>query len=537
MELSELPFFPQESGILPEKVSSIGELIGDGHQITKFADDGLIGFYAVKIVSSNAKKMATFLQLAMGFEEIAYRGLETSSKKIASHVVRNGEIIFEIVNTLESVDEDYLHYPMDSMPQWQYKLDRQSIIDQHCEILKHYILSIGEEYADKMTHNGFNYNRAMEHFINSIVNDKEYKNLLRQYRKLVNNLTQFAETTLYDIFDIYSMQSFLTRHGEGVNDILLQVVNVDTTFEKAIQNGAQIIKPPKVYRDELGSVKAATILIPYTDIRHTLIQKIDYKGPYFPNYKSPREGGEEFLSTLRFLPPVNLNCIDHCVQNYDWYQMTPQAEFYAKIFGLHKFWSVDEQDVSTTNTALRSIVMASSNGKVKIPINEPARGVMRGQIEEFYDYNGGPGVQHIALSTYDIIEAVSSLKARGIEFNSITSQYYDNLLRRLNNDQIELYEDFETLQSLNILVDYDAKSKMKAKNSKFRCNYILQIFTKPLHDRPTLFIEIIQRHHHNGFGKGTFKGLFETIENEQRLRGTLTAVDEDESDNDSILLM
>lgn len=537
MELSELPFFPQDCETLPERITTIEDLLKDGAQISKFPEDGLIGFYGVKVVSSNAKEMATFLELSMGFEEIAYRGLETNSRKIASHVVRNGNIVFEIVNTLEPVNEEYVHYPMQSNPSFQYKMERSALIDDHCQSLKQYIMDIGQEYAERMTHDGFNYHQSMEHYINSVVHSHEFKDIISKYKTLVNNLTQFAENTLYDIFDIYSMQKFLTRHGEGINDILLEVVDVDATFEKAVQNGAYIIKPPKLYRDELGSVKSATIIIPYTDIRHTLIQKIDYTGPYLPNYGKPSEKEERFKVFTRSLPPVELNYIDHCVQNYDWYQMMPQAEFYAKIFGLHKFWSVDEQDVSTTNTALKSIVMASSNGKIKIPINEPARGKMKSQIEEFYDYNGGPGVQHIALRTYNIVEAVSSLKCRGIEFNTISSSYYDNLLKRLQNDQIELFEDIDELKELNILVDYDSGSKMKMKNNKFRCNYILQIFTKPLHDRPTLFIEIIQRHHHNGFGKGTFKGLFETVENEQRLRGTLTMVEEDESDNDSILLM
>lgn len=177
--------------------------------------------------------------------------------------------------------------------------------------------------------------------------------------------------------------------------------------------------------------------------------------------------------------------------------------------------------MSTGATALKSVVMASANGKVKMPINEPAKGIMKGQIEEFYEFYKGPGVQHIALITRDIIALVKAMRLRGIDFNTISDAYYKNLEERLNKDSIKLFESFEELKALHILVDFDLASKYLHRDGRYRCHYILQIFTKPLHDRPTLFLEIIQRHHHNGFGKGTFKGLFETIEAQQRLRGTL----------------
>ncbi|CAH2354308.1 hypothetical protein CLIB1423_15S03224 [[Candida] railenensis] len=163
--------------------------------------------------------------------------------------------------------------------------------------------------------------------------------------------------------------------------------------------------------------------------------------------------------------------------------------------------------------------MASSNGNVKIPINEPGEGKKRGQIEEFYDFNEGPGIQHVAIRTKNILATVKSLYSRGIEFNTMTSSYYDDLKKRLERDGVLILEDLNELRKLNILVDYDPNSRNKKTNV---CNYILQIFTKPFSDRPTLFFEVIQRRHHNGFGKGTFKGLFESIEAQQMKRGTLT---------------
>lgn len=540
--LEELPFHPSDDDITstPEISKDPKELLLDGYQNTKYPADGFLDFFAIKICSSNAKKMASFLELSMGFEEVAYKGLETKSKKIASHVVKNGNIFFEIVNTLEMVEENYENYPMNELPNFTYnEFDRNDLFNEFINKLKIYIFSIAERYTSKLTNDDHNQTMAMRNFRNSLINTSQYKDIVQQYKKSINNLTDITENLLYDIFDSYLIQNFITKHGEGVNDILIKVTDVDEIFKKAIDSGAKIIKPLKVYRDSYGSVKSATISVPFTDIRHTLIENIDYNGPYLPGYEKPESKDGEYLKSLKNLPPVDLNIIDHCVQNYTWNEMMTQAEFYAKIFGLHKFWSVDEQDVSTGETALRSIVMASSNGKIKIPINEPAKGLKRGQIEEFYDYNGGPGVQHIALKTYDIIKAVKSLKARGIEFNTISDSYYEVLTKRLRKDKIVLFENFKEIKELGILVDFDAMTKYEYKKSKFRCNYILQIFTKPLHDRPTLFIEIIQRHHHSGFGKGTFKGLFETIEAQQKIRGTLTAVDgnSDEFDDDKDLLI
>ena len=203
--------------------------------------------------------------------------------------------------------------------------------------------------------------------------------------------------------------------------------------------------------------------------------------------------------------------IDHCVGNQDWNEMASACAFYEQCLSFHRFWSVDDSQICTDFSALSSIVMASANDVVKMPINEPARAKKRSQIEEFVIFNSGPGVQHIALLTPDIISTVSAMRARGVEFISVPNTYYDTLRHRLSTEKRswQLREDLDVVQSLNILIDYDEQG------------YLLQLFTKPLIDRPTVFIEIIQRNNFDGFGIGNFKSLFEAIEREQAERGNL----------------
>ncbi|KAH3681953.1 hypothetical protein WICPIJ_007072 [Wickerhamomyces pijperi] len=307
------------------------------------------------------------------------------------------------------------------------------------------------------------------------------------------------------------MHNFIKKHGDGVKDVSFEVSDVDLVFKHAIRAGAKAICEPRILSDEFGSIKKATIQV-FEDIFHTLIEVQDYKGVYLPNYRAVENNGftdEMHGSALSLLPPVKLDVIDHCVQNKDWNMMDEGCDVYSKVFGFHQFWSVDENDVSTEFSALRSMVMASSNDVIKMPINEPAEGLCRSQIEEFLDFYDGPGVQHIAVATPNIIESVRNMKARGAEFISVPELYYENLLPRLLATGIHIQEDLDKLKELGILIDFDENG------------YLLQIFTKPLADRPTFFLEIIQRHNHNGFGKGNFKALFQTIEQEQRLRGTL----------------
>lgn len=524
-----LPFQVHNDDLtLPESDDTAKELLRDGHINMKYAKDGIQDFFAVRIASSNAKAIARYFELTMGFKEIAYKGLETKLTKLASHVLKNGNVLIEVMNTLTKVEENYPNYPNNQII--NYQTIKESMNEEILNKLQKIVFEIGEKYIGiMMGHNTelINYEIGINNFTSSVTRLAEYKEIIRDYQTNLTRITDLTEKLLYDIFDGYAIQGFLLTHGEGVHDIMLMVEDAESIFKRATRAGAKIVKPPKVYSDHQGSVKMATIQIPQTDIQHTLVENIDYKGEYLPGYGKPLTKEVIFDKTLTKLPPINLVKIDHCVENYTWNQMMAKAEFYAQILGLHKFWSVDEQDVSTGETALRSIVMASSNGQVKIPINEPAKGKKKSQIEEFYDFNGGPGVQHLALRTYDILECVRLMQKRGIEFNTISQRYYTNLKSRLQKDRIELFEEIKAIEKYGILVDYDPSTKyiFDEEHGRYRCNYILQIFTKPNHDRPTLFIEIIQRHHHNGFGKGTFKGLFETIEEQQRLRGTLTDSD------------
>lgn len=473
ISLAQLPFFVPET-----TEEAVAELLTNGNSTMKWAQDGILGFHSIKFCSSNARQTAQYFELAFGFEPVAFRGLETGSRILASHVVRNGPVVFEIVNGLQEVPEE--------------EDKRRALFAQ----LKH--MSSAYKQAS-------NANSAVAGAI--------------------------AAQIARDMEDAQLVQRFVCAHGDGAWDVLLCVEDAWALFVRAVSGGAVALHPPELLLDEHGSVCVATVGVPGTDICHTLVQNIDYRGAYLPHF-APAPPAP--ATTLR-APSVRLNCVDHAVQNYSWNQMDTYSAFYARCFGFRKYWSVDEQAVLTGKTALRLVVMSSSNGRVKIPINEPALGTRRGQIEEFCDFFGGPGVQHIALRTRDILWAVGLLRERGVQFNDIGPEYYENLESRLQEDRIELFEDFEELRRNHILVDYDASSRYEVPGEKGpvgRCNYIAQIFTTPLHDRPTLFIEIIQRRHHNGFGKGTFKGLFESIERQQELRGTLTLVGEEEEEGE-----
>jgi 4-hydroxyphenylpyruvate dioxygenase len=252
-------------------------------------------------------------------------------------------------------------------------------------------------------------------------------------------------------------------------------------------------------------VRLATIRT-YGDTTHTLIQKNNYGGIFLPGYR-PESTSADPLQ--KFLPQVKLEAIDHCVGNQDWDEMESACEYYEKVLGFHRFWSVDDKDICTEYSALKSIVMSSPNDVVKMPINEPAKGKKQSQIEEYVDFYGGPGVQHIALRTDNIVRDITNLKARGVEFIKVPETYYDSMKLRLKKSGLKLNEDFEVLKSLDILIDFDEGG------------YLLQLFTKHLMDRPTVFIEIIQRNNFDGFGAGNFKSLFEAIEREQDARGNL----------------
>lgn len=300
----------------------------------------------------------------------------------------------------------------------------------------------------------------------------------------------------------------LEKHGDAVKDVAFEVDDVYAVYDQAISQDAVSVQAPITSSDSYGSVTTA-IIRTYGDTTHTLISRNDYTGPFLPHFAPIPASKHDPLHAL--LPPVPLAAIDHCVGNQDWGQMEAACAYYERCLSFHRFWSVDDAQISTEFSALNSIVMASPNNAVKMPINEPATGKKKSQIEEYVDFYGGAGVQHIALRTSDIVQAVTNLRARGTEFISVPSTYYETMAQRLKTDKRgwKLQEDFAVLQRLNILIDFDEGG------------YLLQLFTKPLMDRPTVFLEIIQRNGFEGFGAGNFKSLFEAIEREQEERGNL----------------
>lgn len=317
-------------------------------------------------------------------------------------------------------------------------------------------------------------------------------------RQTITKAPMKEQRLLDEIYD------HLDKHGDAVKDVSFEVDDVRAVYENAINHGGKSVSAPEVECSPEGDILKATIRT-YGDTTHTFIQRNSYTGCFLPGYKPVTLNDP--LNAL--LPSVSLEAIDHCVGNQDWEQMDAACAFYEQCLGFHRFWSVDDNDICTEYSALNSVVMASPNSVVKMPINEPAVGVRKSQIEEYIEWYNGPGVQHIALRTEDIITAVANLRARGVEFISVPETYYAAMRARLAKAGMKLNESFETIQKLNILIDYD------------ECGYLLQLFTKPLMDRPTVFIEIIQRNNFDGFGAGNFKSLFEAIEREQEKRGNL----------------
>jgi len=363
-------------------------------------------FDHVQFWVGNAKQAADWYCARFGFKRIAYRGLETGSRQVVTHVIRQNEITFAFSSPLQPGNQE---------------------------------------------------------------------------------------------FGAHEIQ-----HGDGVKDVCIQVSDVKAVVEKARKAGATIAQEPKELSDEHGSVLIASVFI-YGDTTHSVLQRLNYKGPFLPGYIAVT--AEDPLVTS-FASP-ELGFVDHVVGNQGDGEMEKIAQRYEKYFDFHRFWSVDESVVHTEFSSLRSIVMANWEENVKFPINEPAEGKRKSQIQEYVEFYGGPGAQHIALNCPDIIKAVTALRARGLQFLVVPQSYYVALREALKHSAVKVKEDLDILESLNILIDYDDNG------------YLLQIFTKPVEDRPTLFFEIIQRNNHNGFGAGNFKSLFEAIERDQAERGNL----------------
>jgi 4-hydroxyphenylpyruvate dioxygenase len=288
----------------------------------------------------------------------------------------------------------------------------------------------------------------------------------------------------------------LAAHGDGVKIVALWVDDATKAYEETVKRGAKSYQEPKMEKDADGEVTTSGIYT-YGETVHLFVERKNYNGVFLPGYKAWKP---EYNPT-----DVGLQYIDHMVGNVGWGEMNTWVDYYAKVMGFVNLISFDDNDISTEYSALMSKVMSNGNGRVKFPINEPAEGKKKSQIEEYLDFYGGPGVQHIAVATNNIVETVTALKSRGVEFLTVPSSYYDELESRVG----KIDEDIEPLRKLGILVDRDDEG------------YLLQIFTKPIEDRPTLFFEIIQRKGAQSFGKGNFKALFESIEREQELRGTL----------------
>jgi len=357
----------------------------------------------------NAKQAASYYCARLGFEPLAYQGLETGSRKVASHVVRQKDTIFVFKSAYEPGSEE-------------------------CR----------------------------------------------------------------------TMGEHLVAHGDGVKDVAFSVEDLDGIMEKCKAKGVKVVKDIWTEEDDGGKVRFATVQT-YGDTTHTFVERSGYKGLFLPGYKDPLY--KDLL--LPTLPPIGIYFIDHVVGNQPDLQMEDAAKWYERNLLFHRFWSVDDTQMHTDYSALRSVVMANYEETVKMPINEPAPGKKKSQIQEYVDYYGSAGVQHIALRSFDIIQSIENLRARGTEFLNIPDSYYDLLRKRLASSPVKVKEDLDKIQKLKILIDYDDNG------------YLLQIFTKPVQDRPTVFIEIIQRHNHQGFGAGNFKALFECIELDQATRGNL----------------
>jgi 4-hydroxyphenylpyruvate dioxygenase len=286
-------------------------------------------------------------------------------------------------------------------------------------------------------------------------------------------------------------------HGDGVRDIALWVDDAAAAYRETTSRGGKGLLEPTVLADDFGEIRKSAIAT-YGDTIHTFVERKDYKGVFMPGFRSI-EGPDPIAR------PVGLKYIDHMVGNVGWGQMNTWVRFYELVMGFRLYQHFDDKDISTEYSALMSKVMANGNDRIKFPINEPAHGKRKSQIEEYLDFYRGPGVQHIAMATDNIIDTVSRMKAQGIEFLRVPSSYYDDLNRRVGR----IDESMDELARLGILVDRDDEG------------YMLQLFTKPVEDRPTLFFEVIQRKGSRSFGKGNFKALFEAIEREQALRGNL----------------
>jgi 4-hydroxyphenylpyruvate dioxygenase len=294
----------------------------------------------------------------------------------------------------------------------------------------------------------------------------------------------------------HPISDHIKKHGDGVKVLALMVDDAYDAFQQTTSRGAKVYLEPTTLNDDNGEVKISGIHT-YGEVVHVFVERKNYKGVFMPGFRTHQ--------TSYNPPAAGLKYVDHCVGNVGWNQMNPWVKYYEDVMGFKNILSFDDKDISTEYSALMSKVMSNGNGYVKFPINEPAEGKRKSQVEEYLDFYEGEGVQHIAIATDNIVATVTDLQNRGVDFLKVPTSYYDDLLDRVG----QIDEDLAPLKELGILVDRDNEG------------YLLQIFTKPVEDRPTMFYEIIQRKGAKSFGKGNFKALFEAIEREQADRGNL----------------
>ena len=312
---------------------------------------------------------------------------------------------------------------------------------------------------------------------------------------LVQNKIRFVLTT--PLQPDHEIAAHIELHGDGVRDIALWVDDAESAWREATKRGARSVREPETLGDENGEVRLSAIAI-YGDTIHTFVERRNYRGAFLPGFQAVE--GEDVVSR-----PVGLKYVDHMVGNVGWGEMERWVEFYRDVMGFRMFKHFDDKDISTEYSALMSKVMSNGNERVKFPLNEPAAGKRKSQIEEYLEFYHSPGVQHIAMATDNIIATVGALRRQGVDFLRVPNAYYEDLLARTG----PIDEPIAALQELGILVD------------RVDEGYMLQIFTRPVEDRPTLFYEVIQRKGSRSFGKGNFKALFEAIEREQAKRGNL----------------
>jgi len=311
---------------------------------------------------------------------------------------------------------------------------------------------------------------------------------------LVQNKMRLVLTTALQ--PEHPISEHVKKHGDGVKVLALWVDDAYKAFEETTKRGAKPYLAPETLTDEFGEIRRSGIYT-YGETVHLFIERKNYTGPFMPGYRK--------LESEYNPEPTGLLYVDHCVGNVGWNQMNKWVKFYEEVMGFKNILTFDDKQISTEYSALMSKVMSNGNGYVKFPINEPAEGKKKSQVEEYLDFYHGEGVQHVAIATNNIVETVTALSQRGVEFLKVPGTYYDDLLNRVG----QIDEDIEPLKKLGILVDRDDEG------------YLLQIFTKPVEDRPTLFYEIIQRKGAKSFGAGNFKALFEALEREQAARGNL----------------